>query len=255
MKARPILFSGAMVRALLDGRKTQTRRLIKPLGKNHPIENLKSFDSDSYSGRFDDPDSWGFPGAEDGADMALSWWCELNPYGMPKKRDQFGLHGSLAWVRETCRAEEAEDGTDGVRFIADNGFVPIHPTKEAADAWVDMNHYRGKRGATVPPIHMPRWASRITLEITNVRAERLQNISEEDAKAEGVIPLGGGKGHWGNGKVNFEYANPLSAFIGLWCAINGQLAWKENPWVWVVEFRVHKCNVDKLLRQREAIVA
>jgi hypothetical protein len=88
-----------------------------------------------------------------------------------------------------------------------------------------MYNYRGQKGATVPPIHMPRWASRIDLEITGVRVERLRDISEEDAKAEG----------W----PGFSCAEiPERWFRGLWWKINGEKSWAENPWVWVVEFKM-----------------
>src|SRR3546814_6956001 len=92
--ARPILFSAPMIRALLAGSKTQTRRIVKPLSKAHPILNLSEHGSSgTYTGRFNDPDSWGFPCAEDGNDMPQSWWiCSLC---------QYGTAGDQLWVRET----------------------------------------------------------------------------------------------------------------------------------------------------------
>lgn len=85
-----------------------------------------------------------------------------------------------------------------------------------------------------PSLHMPRWASRITLEVTGVRVERLQEISEADARAEGLSTAPGG---WWSGADGQAGATPRAAFALLWNSINGADSWNENPWVWVVEFR------------------
>lgn len=134
--------------------------------------------------------------------------------------------GDRLWVRETCVAHELPDGLDGVLYLADQAFREIDNTEAAADAWVKLNHYGGRgRGHVVPAIHMPRWASRITLEITGARVERLQDISEADVQAEGCTgsPLG--------------QAADAMLYPKLWDSINGPGAWERNPWVWVVEFR------------------
>lgn len=160
MKERPILFSGPMVRAILDGRKTQTRRVVKP-----------------RQGMLDD-------------------WTGLPcPYGKP---------GDRLWVRETCYFEQPHGE---VIYRADPG------SEKALDP-----EFTGLRWR--PSIHMPRWASRITLEIVNVRVERLQDIRVDDARAEGVTAK------W-----------PVHGFRNLWQSINGFGSWDANPWVWVVEFR------------------
>jgi hypothetical protein len=136
-------------------------------------------------------------------------------------------------VRETCRAEELPDtGLDGVRYEADGAFREIENTFEAGNKWLALSTYGGKgvHCRRVPAIHMPRWASRITLEVIAVRVERLQDISEEDAQAEGAelhteyMPM----------KVGFNYRQ---AYGGLWESINGSGSWDTNPWVWVVEFK------------------
>ena len=150
------------------------------------------------------------------------------PYGQP---------GDQLWVRETCRAEELPDGMDGVRYLADHEFIALRPCECAVDRWLDMRDY-GKRPSpvsrvkTVPAIHMPRWASRITLEITGVRVERLQEINETDASAEGVDI-------WGKGALSKDGqdADPSDKFRWLWGSINGPDSWSANPWVWVVEFK------------------
>jgi hypothetical protein len=227
--ARPILFSGPMIRALLDGRKTQTRRVVKP--------QPEIYSGYETMGDFSDP-GW-----------CLEWkeFEAMTPNELAR-HCPYGQHGDLLWVRESIvqstgsAMDQSGEYTGhwgmGVKYVADGA-------KPGLDSV--GNHFSSR-----PSIHMPRWASRLTLEITGVRVERLQDISEADAVAEGVSHSPGEGGRWSNGKVKFEYSNPLSAFIGLWCAINGQLAWKENPWVCVLEFRVHRQNVDSLLKSREA---
>jgi hypothetical protein len=204
MKARPILMSAPMVRALLEGRKTQTRRKVKGIA-------LDWLDADF------DPAFVASP--ENGV-------C---PYGHP---------GDLLWVRETI--EKAQD-YGGIGYPADGTWYP-------ASAW------EWKRDV-VPSIHMPRRLSRLTLEITGVRVERLQDISEADCWAEGIEAVDG----MFDSEIpaiakrigcSFEDAKPTYAC--LWESINGHGAWSANPFVWVLEFRAHKLNVDDLLKSRTA---
>lgn len=195
MSDRPILFSAPMVRALLAGTKTQTRRAVRP-----------------------QPDWVHEGGAErrSGADFAMIR-C---PYGVP---------GDRLWVRETWTFGVGDCGhrDDGgpYRYGADGGF---------SARWR-------------PSIHMPRVASRITLEVTGVRVERLQAISEADCMAEGVQghPLRPDDG-WpictgfmvgaDDGKTTL-HPKPQDAYRRLWESINGAGSWAANPWVWVVEFK------------------
>lgn len=185
-----------MVRALLGSTKTQTRRVVKP-GRHVEV----TWDSVALGG---DP-------------AALP--C---PYGQP---------GDRLWVRETSQAIELPSGLDGVRYLADDAFRPIENTRDAAGAWLKMHTYRGGKGLTVPGIHMPRWASRITLELTGVRVERLQDISVADAIAEGVVET----------NADLRGLEPCMewyyAYEDLWRQINGPSSWTANPWVWVLEFR------------------
>ena len=206
MTERPILFSAPMVSALLAGTKTQTRRVVKPC-KDLSV----------------------------GCELAA---CELagevnaGDYSNAKYRP-----GDRLWVREACIAEELPDGLDGVRYLADEAFIAIQSTSEAADRWLDLRFY-GKRPSpvapvkTVPAIHMPRWASRITLEITDVRVERLQDISIADAIAEGVNVH---PDH--HGKPRTSIYSPVQAYLDLWEKINGPGSWEANPWVWVIDFK------------------
>lgn len=189
MKERPILFSAPMVRAILAGNKTQTRRVVKG-------QALEWLDAVGFT-----PEYTALP--ENG----------LCPYGEP---------GDRLWVRETCRAEELPAGLDGVRYSADNHFEPIKNTPGDSFRWMHLNAYRAEAGAVVPSIHMPRWASRILLEIVSVRVERLQDIGEEDALAEGMFGCTFG---------------PVDGYRHLWETLNGPGSWSANPWVWVVEFR------------------
>jgi hypothetical protein len=210
MKAElPILFSGPMVKAILDGRKTQTRRIFEPRRCHAP-----SCDN-----------AWQVPGVDG------TFGC---PYGSEDADPPTRL-----WVRETwAPVERKEDGVDGVLYRADNALIPIENTREAADRWV-VAAKNDHSGRWRPSIFLPRWASRITLEVTHTRLEQLQDISEADAQAEGVKQIAGAGGavYPGTG----AYRRPGSyrhAFQTLWDEINGKWApWERNPWVWVVSFR------------------
>jgi hypothetical protein len=183
MKERPILFTGPMVRAILEGRKTQTRRVVKPQPREAPI--------------------LGYPG--------LVWknkhWAIndtprfVNPYGQP---------GDRLWVRETWSRDDqgkvwyradGEDGGAAYGGVDLPGGATFYP------------------GAWKPSIHMPRWASRILLEIVSVRVERVQEISEDGTKPEGF--------------------DLLSDFINTWNRLNAArgFGWDKNPWVWCIEFK------------------
>ena len=209
MKERPILFSGPMVRALLDGSKTQTRRVLKvphenPLGKWEVLP-------------------WGGPNGgrtRDGKTVPYQ-----NVIGHTRTGEiiacPYGQPGDRLWVREAHYLTDDGD-TEYAVYAADDLATYQHlrsidalPSDFPAD--VKAQHRRLR-----PSIHMPRWASRLTLEITSVRVERLQNISNEDARAEG--PAGHPDG-------------PLHAFRSLWALINGPDSWAANPWVWAISFR------------------
>ncbi len=207
MTERPILFTAPMVRAILDGRKTQTRRVVKP----QPI-----------------------------------YICPKGPAGLPVLSSQpnfadqntipcpYGMPGDRLWVRETW-ARDGEDGT--LMFRADLGFGGD------ADDW-ERGRFEGvPRCRWRPSIHMPRWASRILLEVTGVRVERLWEISPPDAEAEGIVyeiraPGMGRGGRPGWGWAENEYAgSAVHGYELLWNQIHGPGSWDANPWVWCVEFR------------------
>jgi hypothetical protein len=189
-KERPILMSAPMVRALLVGTKTQTRRIVKAKGCR----------------AFPMPAHWG--------KEALETWAPHCPYGQP---------GDRLWVRETWWLDVSNQ----------NGLtISRYATEDAPHHWrvpspADLDRLKNKRldqGRCRPSIHMPRWASRITLEITEVRVQRLQEISEEDCWAEGI-------------EADCTQATPFLEYHELWESINGPGSWDLNPWVWAITFK------------------
>lgn len=228
MKARPILFSGPMVRALLEGRKTQTRRAVKPQPQGHHWMRVPGYQfhvklltgADSCWARF----AHSIP-----QNPEWDWDKDARcPYGKP---------GDLLWVRETWAP--ATNGR-GALFRAD---------AESLIRWR-------------PSIHMPRWASRLTLRITDVRVQRLQDmegqapyLGESDALAEGVNRISHGDGNYYFSAFRDEphpknWGDPTDAFREMWESINGPGSWDENPWVWALSFDVIEANVDDVLRGR-----
>lgn len=222
MKERPILFNGEMVRAILEGRKTQTRRVMKPTKTNEKYifnhEAFKRYKFDHMWHDLKDRFCAFFktgPVEESKFGFAESFEC---PYGQP---------GDRLWVRERFLLHQPFTGD------IDNDLGKAHAMYYADDnpRYRDKDKWR-------PSIHMPRWASRITLEITGVRVDRLQDISEPDAIAEGIHEDIGGKYQkaMGNGPY-CDFARQAYQF--LWQDINGAESWAANPWVWVIEFK--KC--------------
>lgn len=216
MKSRPILFSAPMVRAILEGRKTQTRRALKP---KWPLADVIPADGAERSGLW--------YGAKQ-----VPLKDEGDMYGF---RCRHGVIGDELWVRETWAErddilERGKKWRHYLRYRADGG--------ELAH---EYHHYARWR----PSIHMPRAASRITLRITSVRCERLQDMTEQDAIAEGGMRYELGEAEEGprigwrhDGKGDgLTYESPRDSFAVLWDSINGTKApWSSNPWVWVIGF-------------------
>lgn len=210
-RERPIIFNAKMVRAILDGSKTQTRRVIRWKYTRY-IEIAER----------DDGSKW--PWSED-AENVCDYWHPC----------PFGAVGDRLWVRETFSFIGNEDGhpvdADG-NLCAKEDAQRIYRASATQKPdnyglWTSPDGFDFE-GAWTPSIHMPRWASRITLEITGVRVERLRDLSEEDAKAEGITsPAGGVLPGWGY-RINFRE---------LWMNIYGAENWEANPWVWVIEFK------------------
>jgi hypothetical protein len=217
VKERPILFTPGNIRAILEDRKTQTRRVIKP----QPI----------------------------GAGEEWQKCAVRNLVSCP-----YGIPGDRLWVRETFALENNEEYDGELEFAAPKDGRPIRhhvaineydssydvfPRYRATEPNIDLTCEHEKCNEDCgpcqhpwkPAIHMPRWASRITLEITEVRVQRVQEISLEDALAEGIDPvvelLGG-----------FKASDPVGAYKALWDSINGKThPWSANPWVWAITFR------------------
>ena len=210
MKTRPIIFNGEMVCAILDGHKTRTRRVVEPQPTTYDRMH-----------RFNQFIKWrDLIDAKDFA--ALRFMEPYCPYGVP---------GDRLWVRETwfpmqdIKACAAEGEPIDVVYKADWDADGIS-RDEAKDAGIDRWH---------SPIFMFRWASRITLEITGVRVERVQDITEDDVIAEGC-----GLASWGPDPYTGGPMGPQTAgFAQLWDSINAKrgCGWDVNPWVWVLEFR------------------
>lgn len=203
MKERPILFSAPMVRALLAGTKTQTRRVVKI---THRTPGLAAC-----------LETHGF-------EPRLRAAAELCPYGVP---------GDRLWVRETLRY----DAEYGHYYVASapgslgNASGRTYLCTLFGDSY---NEDASIPQRTVSAIHLPRRYSRITLEITAVRVERLQDISEADAIAEGIVPSVGGMWTGAEGQAG---TSARAAYALLWNAINGAGSWDANPWVWCISFR------------------
>ena len=215
MHERPILFSAPMVRAILEGRKTQTRRAIKvpPDFVTDHGDPVRFTPDDPKYGR-----------------LGVVMPC---PYGQP---------GDRLWVREAWRAPVSLDDLSGKQIAEkclDAGYR--HPwcpmqfeANGARTSEKDWREFGPHPSTTVPGRYrharfMPRWASRITLEVTGVRVERLQDISAADCIAEGIEPA-----HTCD--ANEETSLVRAAYATLWESINGDGSWDANPWVWVVEF-------------------
>ncbi|CAN0154816.1 unnamed protein product [Ectocarpus sp. 12 AP-2014] len=206
LKERPILFNGDMVRALLDGRKTQTRRVIK----SPPPEGCGLIEVGTFAPIVIDQKGEQQPGPDTfGAFSECGEWGLKCPYGQP---------GDRLWVRENfLHLIHGDEPESGVKYCASIDSRSTGSSKNPGYWW-------RKR----PSIHMPRWASRITLEIVSVRVERLQEVTLGDICKEGIA------------RSIYEFIPATDGFRvwrGLWESINGAESWASNPWVWVVEFK------------------
>lgn len=199
MTERGMIFNAPMIRALLDGSKTQTRRIMKVQPESEEFESRFILDSTTRN--------------------EIGKWCWTEPGVFVNPRRSalfscpFGAVGDRLWVREahSIRVEPSEYST-GAAWYRES---------DIGRQWEGDIRWK-------PSIHMPRWASRITLEITDVRVERLNSISDEDARAEGYP---------GERAVDGGSFDPWLWFRNLWDGIYPEQSFKHNPWVWVIEFR------------------
>lgn len=240
MKERPIPFNPPMVRAIREGRKTQTRRAVNP----QPYEDPK----------------WGLVWEPKGKGPHCPWYCQRNTAWNPitnasksfwgeRGGSPYGQPGDRLWVREEhfrfghwekVEGVRTNQGWQKWRFVADSEEVRF-------EAPAEFRKGRHHKDPATPAWHkrlarfMPRCASRVTLEIVSIRAERLQAISEADAIAEGLKPdhlwdrRNTPTGWWTGWAHRWE--SPCDAFREIWESINGADSWNANPWVWAIEFR------------------
>lgn len=222
MADRPIIFSAPMIRALLDGRKTQTRRILR----EQPGEGVGA---------------WRVARTP-GGNACYEWRSKFGAYLGDVCR-VYGV-GDRLWCREAWRTAAAYDDLAPSQM---GGEEPIF--YEADGERRTWGHpVTSPKGRLRASMHMPRWASRLTLIVTDVRVQRLQEISEEDAIAEGMmrdnVPGSESFGAWSGG-IDFLYGwDAQGAFRRTWEIINGPGAWESNPWVAAYTFSVHKANID-----------
>ncbi|MBE0152948.1 hypothetical protein FOT80_26600 [Serratia fonticola] len=219
MKERPIIFNSEMVRAILDGRKTQTRRVIKP---QPTLSERTGFNWNGYA--------YG---------IGSSHKDTIRNFANCFKVCPFGQVGDQLWVRETWQLIHSEYDEDEITYAPripeqhDSYWQPVYEVDFKGES-------RETRGFPWrPSIHMPRHACRLVLEITGVRVERLGDISNDDAKAEGVTPAGELLPNIPDAYLTpkGDFATAKVAFQRLWESIYGAESWQANPWVWVIEFR------------------
>lgn len=208
MKERPIIMTGESVRAIIAGRKTQTRRIVKlPAGVEYDGHSPETFD--------------------------VSASAQHQPTGSVRVRNPYGVPGDLLWVKETFALAPMADDPDPEY---EDDWSPVYRADGDERPWLTSHDEDAEE---IPPpwrpsIFMPRWASRITLRVTSVRVERVQAIGEADAIAEGIemfdnVDVGIVRNTFG----------PKAAFAIVWDQINSKRAsWASNPWVWVVAFEV-----------------
>ena len=231
MTDRPLLFSAPMVKALLAGTKTQTRRLLK------------------IPAWLDAGAAWADPG------LGAGGYLKAPATGgdtVERVRSPYAV-GDRLWVRETWAVGKCSDGLSPSMlspgfWLHDNGGIWYAAGGEPAAPVSPRSTWR-------PSIFMPRWASRLTLTVSDVRVQRLHEISEADAMAEGVCTFleSTDSTRWGNLSaddrammVRIHYGSAVKAYSHLWETINGADAWPVNPWVVAVTFTVHECNVDRM---------
>ncbi len=254
MKERPILFKGAMVQAILDGRKTQTRRPVTPQPPAAAVKPwciVRSSDS-SWTGTWGWTDSVG---------------AEPPRYVVDGVRCPLGVAGEQLWVREAFQVFERTSLEQGEEWSQVTKRLRTDIDEPPSARWWRLAYRADGELEDVtwrPSIHMPRWASRIQLEMEWIRAQRLHDITDEEAIAEGIAPLftdeemkarpelESCRGMWRNylwhgcarGKVMDQWAYQSSGYLSardsfssLWESVYGAGSWVQNPWVWVVNFK------------------
>lgn len=215
MKVTPMLFKDEMVRAIVDGRKTQTRREMNVQPCRKP--NLLML-----------------------GNSLTAMWMNKHEDGNEVLKCPYGKPGDLIYIKETHAFSRLFD------------LMPPRDVPVGSDVYykaaMSEQEFHNLCAVTRPSIFMPRWASRLTLKIKSIRLERLQDISEEDAKSEGAEP---------KLCTGYPYPNPpsthINGFCQLWQSINGPGSWEANPWLWVIEYEPIMQNVDVYLSELEEV--
>lgn len=236
MKARPLLMKGNLVLASLRGDKTQIRRVMNPQPEHKQVHEFKG--RTIYDG-----------------EHRMWCWKDLvleNLIDFPNNADQkvlaarapLGRPGDLLWVRENFGSQVRRHGGGTGEFTVYHADDP--------DA-IDYESACGRKFPVkwTPSIHMPRRLSRLTLRITDVRVQRLQDISEEDAIAEGLIPVTSPqfKPMWRyDSEKGGDFSDPRTAYRFLWEMINGPGSWDANPWIWAISYTAIAANVDQVCK-------
>lgn len=220
MTDHPIIFSAPMVRALLDGRKTVTRRLAW-----RSESDIRKMDFICDGER---PNPLSRPAGAAGIQMAGKYWLRPTNWCSVNISDRL-------WVRESLQSFAREPRATA-QYVADITGVPH---RGVVDGWCDGRAYWQWDRKSLPSIHMPRWASRLVLSVTAVKIERLQEISEADAIAEGVYT---GK----DGDLGPLDISARALFADLWRKLHGPDSADANPEVVAITFTVHKCNIDAM---------
>lgn len=251
MKERPILFSAPMVKALLEGRKTMTRRIVKP----EPVRSLERTEAISETFEIHRARGWRWKDTYVSDDLpgglSAGIW-ERSPYGEP---------GDRLWAKETWwhhgqwrlnwNGKPNDWHWDGWQPKNENAHLDDLRRFDRPDAGIVSTKDNREAGAMVwrlrPSLYLPRWASRITLEVTDVRVERLQDITADDAVAEGIAREPNQCGCEFCSRTSqmcpATATGVIEEFRDLWVGINGVESWASNPWVWVVSFkRVCQCE-------------
>ena len=224
MNEKPIIFTGESIRAIMEGRKTQTRRVVKRKGKLAPYV---------------------LPDDLDGATPIGCGVNKANGVFFGPLRSPYGSEGGRLWIRETLSIVDMPDmGDVPCMLYAADERIRYDKAYDEANRDLSQPQLSGipvrpceMKFGTVPSIFMPRWASRITLEVASIRIDRVQDISEDDALSEGITMVeSGGLGIEG---TNIDEGCAIDAYQILWDSINSKRGypWSSNPWVWVTEFK------------------
>lgn len=217
MREHPLLMKGPLVRATLEGRKTQTRR---------PLPDVFNSPPDLIYGWLP-PGEWKLFGA-----TMERWGAQWRGTYPSQVLCPLGRAGDRLWVRETFQSWRK------VGHESDE-WEPIGASYASAGDTIEYRATSKSTGPWTPSIHMPRWACRLVLPLVSVRVERVQDITEEDAKAEGVERISAGPGWecWMGYGPSSSRKTARDSFRSLWISIYGEASWDANPWVWVAEWK------------------